>query len=168
MRTAVALGITVLAVGGCAALPPSVQIASWALDGFSYIVSKKSVADHGLSVAMQKDCALWRGLTDDRICHADDAATMIAEAKDTLDRTAANDLDGPADISEGFRDVEELASFETAARASDEAQTAKPAGYSLLLDEQWIPGPYLTIEPESAAKPKELAALPELSLNVRF
>ena len=70
MRTVVALGITVLAVGGCAALPLPVQITSWALDGFSYIVSKKSVTDHGLSVALQKDCALWRGLTDGQICHA--------------------------------------------------------------------------------------------------
>ena len=167
MRTAVAIGITVLAIGGCAALPSSVQITSWALDGFSFIVSNKSVTDHGLSVVMQKDCALWRGLTDDQICHADDATTMIAKAEDTLDRTAADDLDAPTDITEGLREVEELASLETAAGVSDEAVTTKPASYALPPDGLWIPGPYLTIEPESASKPRELAALTELYLNVR-
>ncbi len=168
MRTAVAIGITVLAVGGCAALPPSVQIASWALDGLSYIVSKKSVTDHGLSVAMQKDCALWRGLTEGRICHADGATTMIAKAEDTPDRTAADDLSDPADITEGLREVEELASLETAAGASGEAVTTEPESYALAPDERWIPGPYLTIEPAAASKSREVAALSELYLNVRF
>ena len=72
MRTVIALGIMALAVGGCAVLPVPVQLVSWVVDGFSYMVSQKSVADHGLSAAMQKDCAFWRGLTDDRICHADE------------------------------------------------------------------------------------------------
>ena len=168
MKTAGALGTAVLAVSGCAAIPSSVQITSWALDGFSYIVSKKSVTDHGLSVAMQKDCALWRGLTNGQICHADNATTMIAKAKDILDRTVADDLSNSTDIPEGLREVEELARFENAAGTSDEAVTTKPASYALPPDELWIPGPYLTIEPESAPKPQELAALPELYLNIRF
>ena len=58
--------------------------------------------------------------------------------------------------------------LETAAGASDEAVTTKPASYALAPDEFWIPGPYLTIKPESASKPQELAALSELYLNVHF
>lgn len=168
MRTAVALGITVLAVGGCAALPSPVQITSWALDSLSYIVSGKSMADHGLSVSMQKDCALWRGLTEGQICLEDDATTLIAKAEDTPDRTAADNLDNPTDITEDLREVEELASLETAAGTSDEAVTTIMASYALPPDELWIPGPYLIIEPESASEPLELAALTEPYLNVRF
>ena len=126
-----ALGITALAVSGCVALPSSVQIASWALDGFSYMVSQKSVADHGLSVAMQKDCAFWRGLTDGQICHADDATTTIAKAEDTLERTGADNLNNLTD------------------------EPWVPGPYLTItpaLDELLIPGPYLTIEPNSAPK----------------
>jgi len=39
------------------------QVASWALDGISYIMTEKSVTDHGISVVAQKDCAVWRGVT---------------------------------------------------------------------------------------------------------
>ncbi len=168
MRIVIALGIMALAVGGCAAVPSPVQLASWVVDGFSYMVSQKSVADHGLSAAMQKDCALWRGLTDGQICHANDGTTMIAQAEDTLDWTAADNLNDPTDLTEGLREIEELASLETAAGASDEAVTTKPASYALPPDELWIPGPYLTIEPNSAPKHEELSALSERSQNGRF
>lgn len=146
MRAAIALGITALAVSGCVALPSSVQIVSWAVDGFSYMVSQKSVVDHGLSAAMQKDCAFWRGLTDGQICHADDATTMIAKAEDTLERTGPDNLNNPAD------------------------EPWVPGPYLTItpaLDELLIPGPYLTIEPNSAPKHEELAALSEPSPNVR-
>ncbi len=111
------------------------------------MVSQKSVVDHGLSAAMQKDCALWRGLTDGQICHADDATTMIAKAEDTLERTGPDNLNNPP----------------------DEPWVPKP--YLTITpapDELLIPGPYLTIEPNSAPKHEELAALSEPSPKARF
>jgi len=80
MRLAIVC-IAALSVSGCAALPASVQMASLALDGISFVVSKKSVTDHVVSIAMQKDCALWRGLTEDQLCYPDDAPTVITETK---------------------------------------------------------------------------------------
>ncbi len=164
-----ALGIMAIAVGGCAAVPFPVQLVSWVVDGFSYVVSQKSVADHGLSAAMQKDCALWRGLTDGRICHADDATTMIAKAENTPDRTAAGNSNDPTDITEGLREAGEPASLETAAGASDEPWIPGPyLTIALAPDEPWIPRPYLTIEPNSAPTHEELSALSERSLIGRF
>ena len=55
-------------VGGCAALPVPVQIASWALDGLSVITTQKSLTDHGLSMVSNQDCAIWRGFTEGEIC----------------------------------------------------------------------------------------------------
>ena len=80
MRTAIIFGAAALAVSGCALLPAPVQIASLALDGVSFVVSKKSVADHVISLAMQQDCALWRGVTESRLCYPDGAPTI--EARD--------------------------------------------------------------------------------------
>jgi len=44
------------------------QVASWALDGISYVMTEKSVTDHGLSAVVQKDCAVWRGVTEGELC----------------------------------------------------------------------------------------------------
>ena len=124
MRSAIVLGALVLAVSGCALLPAPVQIASLAADGISYIFSKKSVTDHGLSIVMQQNCALWRGVTEGRFCTPDDAATMIAETEDAPDQA--------------------IADFETAAGAIDNQWEP------LVSHADGIPGPYLTIEPEAA------------------
>ena len=52
---------------GCS-LPLHYQIASWTLDGVSYITTNKSVTDHGISIVAQKDCALLRVVHGDEIC----------------------------------------------------------------------------------------------------
>ncbi len=79
MRFAV-LGAGMILLSGCA-LPVPVQIASWALDGVSYLFTEKSVADHGISVLAQKDCAVLRGLLDPgKFCRDfDDTATALAD-----------------------------------------------------------------------------------------
>ncbi|HIM41299.1 MAG TPA: hypothetical protein EYM35_00295, partial [Rhodospirillales bacterium] len=79
MKRLLVLGTAAVILGGCA-LPVPVQIASWALDGLSYLMTEKTVADHGISVLVQKDCAVLRGLLDDRnFCHDyDDTAIMVA------------------------------------------------------------------------------------------
>ena len=61
------LSLTVLLSAGCA-LPVPIQVASWALDGISYVMTEKSVTDHGLSAVVQKDCAVWRGVTEGELC----------------------------------------------------------------------------------------------------
>ncbi len=46
-------------LGGCS-LPASVSAVSWAIDGASYVTTKKSLTDHGLSLIAGQDCALHR------------------------------------------------------------------------------------------------------------
>ena len=80
MKKFAVLGAVGFLLGGCA-LPVPVQIASWALDGISYLMTEKSVTDHGISVLAQKDCAVLRGLMEPgEFCREfDDAATDLAE-----------------------------------------------------------------------------------------
>ena len=49
-----------LVLGGCG-LPLGVQIATLLADGVSLYATQKTLGDHGLSIATEKDCALWRG-----------------------------------------------------------------------------------------------------------
>ena len=60
-----------LSLSGCiVALPPAVQMASFALDGVSYITTGKSVSDHAISTITAQDCAMTRVLKGDEICTA--------------------------------------------------------------------------------------------------
>ena len=52
MRNFLLLIVGALLIGACA-IPLPLQIASWALDGISMLATKKSVADHGLSILAQ-------------------------------------------------------------------------------------------------------------------
>ena len=63
LRVTGALGL-VVTLSGCLALPPAIQIASLALDGFSYMSTGKSVSDHAISAFANKDCAVHRALKD--------------------------------------------------------------------------------------------------------
>jgi len=58
MRAYLLLSVPIL-LGGCG-LPPAVMIASYVADGVSYLVTGKSVTDHGISEATGRDCATWR------------------------------------------------------------------------------------------------------------
>jgi len=75
-------------LGGCMALPVPVQMASFALDGFSMIATEKSLTDHGLSLIAGRDCAVWRGFTDGTICRGsadyNDGAFALREDGGTL------------------------------------------------------------------------------------
>lgn len=110
MKRFAVLGAGMIVLSGCA-LPVPVQIASWALDGVSYLFTEKSVADHGISVLAQKDCAVLRGLLDPgEFCRDfDDTATALADGG-----SYAGLLFGDgADPEEGGAAA--LAAFETAA-----------------------------------------------------
>ena len=54
-------------LGGCAA-PVGVAVASYAADGVLLIATDKTATDHGLSMAVGQDCAMWRVIRGRRIC----------------------------------------------------------------------------------------------------
>ncbi len=71
-----------LFVGACA-LPLPLQLAAWAADGISYLMTSKSMSDHGLSAAVGQDCAVHRAVTEGAICREDaDSGTVVASSKD--------------------------------------------------------------------------------------
>ncbi len=144
VRTAIVLGAAALAVSGCALLPVSAQVALLALDGVSFVVSKKSVADHGISIVVQQDCALWRGVTEGRFCYPDGAATMIAETEDAPDQAVDP--------------VTAWARSELAYRKSA-AGNARPSSADA--------GPYLVIEPEAAPEPDAPSA-PAMRVDIEI
>jgi hypothetical protein len=57
MRATASIFIGLLSMSGCG-LPPAVAIGSYAADGVSYLATGKTVTDHGLSAAMDQDCAV--------------------------------------------------------------------------------------------------------------
>lgn len=67
MRATIIVG-AILLLAGCVAIPPVVSIASWAINGVSYLASGKSVSDHAISAVLDQDCATWRILKGDPIC----------------------------------------------------------------------------------------------------
>jgi len=91
-------------VSGCA-VPVGVTVASWAIDGFSYAATQKSLTDHGLSFIVDKDCALHRVVTEMDIyalCRDikghQNGLTLVADASDAgkknLNKKATDDIFG--------------------------------------------------------------------------
>jgi cell division septation protein DedD len=60
--------MAVTLLGGCAAIPPAIGIASYALDGISLLASGKTVSDHVLSAAADQDCRLFRMAQNLEVC----------------------------------------------------------------------------------------------------
>jgi len=117
MKRFVALGAGVLLLGGCA-LPVPIQIASWALDGISYLATEKSVADHGLSMVAQQDCAVLRGLlSEGEFCRdIKDSTTVVVDngsGKSPSDSRKGLVENGGTEIA-SLSQIESLANFETA------------------------------------------------------
>ena len=55
------LAAAAVMLSGCG-LPPAITVASLAFDFASYGATGKTVTDHGISMVLQQDCALLRGL----------------------------------------------------------------------------------------------------------
>ncbi len=91
------LAVLTILLSGCA-LPPVFTAASLMADAISYASTGKSVADHGISMVLQKDCALLRGF-DGEICIEPDAADQFADslAFDTDPVVASSDSDLASD-----------------------------------------------------------------------
>ncbi len=117
MKRVAVLGASVLLLGGCA-LPVPVQIASWALDGISYLATEKSVADHGLSMVAQQDCAVLRGLlSQGEFCRDfKDSTTVLVDngsGESTSDSRLGLVKNGGTEVA-SLSEIESLANFETA------------------------------------------------------
>lgn len=163
------LAACMLLLGGCA-LPVPLQIASWAADGISYVMTKKSLTDHGLSMVAQKDCALLRAVVEGNVCRDDDAATMIADASqgavvpvatDALVVAPATTEAKPAAVatlasSDGWQSpaeltAEKLAAFETASGVPSVAPEAVAAPSKGLFEQ--TPKVVADIPPPAVATP---------------
>ncbi len=75
MRWLSLAGLAII-LSGCA-LPPAITVASLVADVVSYAETGKSIADHGISLVLKKDCALLRGFKGD-ICIEPDPGTDFA------------------------------------------------------------------------------------------
>lgn len=120
-------------LSGCVTIHPALQIASWALDGISYLATGKSVTDHGISVVAQKDCALWRGVTEGQVCREADAVSGVqiasAEPVEPVIDAQVGILHAPVESVEiaalnGELSATDLAAIETAAGTPAAAPTS--------------------------------------------
>jgi len=64
----VAVALYFIFVSGCASIPPVFSQISWALSGASYVTTSKGPSDHVISLAMKKDCSLFRLIKIQPIC----------------------------------------------------------------------------------------------------
>ena len=106
---------SVVVLSGCA-LPIPVRVASWAIDGISYLATQKSITEHGISFVAKKDCSILRGVTQKQFC-TDGAPSDTAVA--ALEDGGGAEIGTPGDDAEvavkSLGDADGLDSFETAA-----------------------------------------------------
>lgn len=62
-----ALVLSSVLIAGCA-MPTSLRVASWAIDGVAYLATDKSVMDHGISALSGRDCKIMRLASAKSIC----------------------------------------------------------------------------------------------------
>jgi hypothetical protein len=165
MRKSLALVGLPLFLSACG-LPPAISVASWALDGVSYVVSGKSVTDHAISEVAQRDCALLRVVQGREICESenaidavdDDALVMVAAAPSGDNWFAGAEVLPPADPIEvpveiaGF-----VQGFGPGVVAVDEAQ---PAAAFVPAAAAWVPADVAPSSWSAEASPKERPAAP--------
>jgi cell division protein FtsN len=108
--------LCLLFLQGCFFLPIHVRVASWALNGLSYATTQKSLTDHVVSEATHKDCATWRVLKGESVCHDEEPAPVaVAAADETLiEPVGGPEEEGQAAVAEAIAG-NELGAFETAA-----------------------------------------------------
>ena len=82
-----------IGLAGCA-LPVSLQIASFAASGLSYMTTGKSMSDHAVSAMVSQDCAVHRLALGLSICEAyidESDGIAVAQGEPATDDTAAQD-----------------------------------------------------------------------------
>ncbi len=85
------ISAVLLSLSGCA-LPVAVSIASLAFDTGSYLASGKTVTDHGLSMVMDKDCALLR-VVEGPVCEEEADYEVELDALTPLPESAAEPME---------------------------------------------------------------------------
>ncbi len=81
MRPRFLLVLCPLLLAACVPVP--LQVATFIADGISYLMTSKSVPDHGLSAVVGQDCALHRAVTEGTVCRDDgEGPTMLAASED--------------------------------------------------------------------------------------
>jgi hypothetical protein len=73
--------MAVTLLGGCAAIPPALSIASYALDGISLLASGRTVTDHMISAAAEQDCKLLRMAQNLEVCTDWGTEPQVAAAR---------------------------------------------------------------------------------------
>lgn len=84
-------------LSGCA-LPAAFTVASLALDTGSYMMSGKTLTDHGLSLAMEEDCSMVRLLDEVEAVCREEPDYEVADG-DLTPLPAGSDLD--VDLASG-------------------------------------------------------------------
>lgn len=108
-----------LLLAGCG-LPPVIVVASYALDGVSYVATGKSVTDHAISAVSGQDCALHRLLTAaGEVCNETFDEIFTADAGDTL---------APGEVSVGAKALVETAIVGDTRPAAEPAAMTGPYG----------------------------------------
>ncbi len=122
---------TPLFLGACF-LPPAATVASTAIDGFSFLVSGKSVTSHALSFLAQRDCSLIRGVAAgdmDALCRPGDE-TLLALA---------------ADAPQGDRGAAGIPTPETARTEIAAAEAAEAGQPTMRVAEAEAPAPFILV-----------------------
>ena len=137
-------------------------MASWIIDGISYLATEKSVTDHGVSLLAQKDCAMWRGIKGETFCREDTEGVYALLDTDKTGNSGDLAENTPAAPQEQEGAPEELAAFETAAGAPEGDQGVADAASVAALPVSEAPEatPPVSLE---AAKPEPMrpvAAVP--------
>jgi hypothetical protein len=112
MRILLAIAL-VFALGGCAvvAIPPAVTIASYAVDGISYIATGKSLTDHAISEAAGEDCVLIRAAILEHPCrdHVTPDSELAVELETNYGGEDVSTELAEADLAAGGRPATALA-----------------------------------------------------------
>jgi hypothetical protein len=133
IRMIAPLGLLLCMLGGCAMSSGMVAL-SYTANGISYASSGKGVADHALSAAASRDCAMLRAVQGEDICAREDRAkdetlmTMI----DAAVVTRGDDVRESAKaVSDRFKMASDRWARPAPAKADTPAMSALESIYSL-------------------------------------
>ena len=136
------LAAAAVMLSGCG-LPPAITVASLAFDFASYGATGKTVTDHGISMVLQQDCALLRGL-EGEICVEEgselaskkpvkdpktSASRRVAYLEEEANRMTPRRASGPDDgaiLRSAFITDPEISPQPAVARSHPELSQARP------------------------------------------
>jgi hypothetical protein len=121
---------------GCAvvAVPPAVTIASYAVDGVSYIATGKSLTDHAISEIAGEDCVLMRAAVLKNPCreHVEPDSELAVELETSYGGEDVSTEIAEADLAAGGAPSGRSRSAVVLAAARPGAAAARPARYVVI------------------------------------